>query len=253
MPMDRFQLAHYKAQRMNELTGRLRAKKLQDEDRKWLQEARTRKKGDWTKADETRALKIQREQKQFEQGQETYQHGLKRRPIVEGQQDKLTGLKIREAGRGPRPVLSTGYDPETDAYANQLIDPYTGETKPVKGGLQPVPTRRLYDITSAEVSAWKASNFDEAGVPNKDDFMPLDEYVRLMRQSLGSFPSSRMGGSSGGWVSGPSSGKKGLKRNRLAPVETPATERFRLMPGSKGEPGIPRKKKTIPGLYEPIG
>ena len=233
MPMDRFQLAHNKAQRMNELTGRLRAKKLQDEDR---------------------ALRIQREQKQFEQGQETYQHGLKRRPIVEGQQDKLTGLKIREAGRGPRPVLSTGYDPETDAYANQLIDPYTGETKPVKGGLQPVPTRRLYDITSAEVSAWKASNFDEAGVPNKDDFMPLDEYVRLMRQSLGSFPSSRMGGgSSGGWVSGPSSGKKGLKRNRLAPVETPATERFRLMPGSKGEPGIPRKKKTIPGLYEPIG
>ena len=249
--MDRFQLAQYKAQRANELTGKLRVKRLQDEDRAWLETMRERSKEGWTKEDEDRALRIQREQTQFEQGQETYQHGLSRRPIVEQQQDKLTGIRIRETGRGPRPILSTGYDPETDAYANQLIDPYTGETKRVEGGLQPIPSRRLYDITSAEVSAWKASNFDPTdGMPN-DDFVPLDDYVRLMRQRLGSFPSSRMGGSSRGWISGPSSRKKGLKRNRLAPVETPATEHFRLMPGPR-KPSTAKKKKTIPGLYEPI-
>jgi len=249
MPMDRFQLAHYKAQRMNELTGKIRAKKLQVEDRAWLREMRKKKRSDWTKEEEDRALRIQREQTLFEQGQETYQHGLSRRPIVEGQKDVLTGLRIREAGRGPRPTLSTGYNPETDAYERQLIDPYTGETKRVEGGLQPIPSRRLYDITSAEVSAWKASNFDPIdGEPNKD-FVPLEEWVLMMRQSLGSFPSSRIGGRSGEWISGPSS--KGLKRNRLAPVETPATEYFRLMPGPR-KPSVTKKLKTIPGLYEPI-
>lgn len=250
MPMNRFQLAHYKAQRRNELTGKLRAKKLHDEDRAWMETMRERSKEGWTKEDEDRALRIQREQTQFEQGQETYQHGLSRRPTTERQQDVLAGLRIREAGRGPRPTLSTGYNPETDAYERQLIDPYTGETKPVKGGLQPIPSRRLYDITSAEVSAWKASNFDPIDDEPNEDFMPLEEWVLLMRQNLGSFPSSRIGGRSGEWISGPSS--KGLKRNRLAPVGTAAPRYFRLEPGSR-KPSAAKKKKTIPGLYEPIG
>jgi len=245
MAMDRFQLAQYKSDRLRELSGKMQSRRLQDEDRAWLKTARTRTAGEWTKADEDRARRIEREQVQdtrqstlFDQGQEQYTHGLRRRPKIEERQDRAADISLREAERGPRPVLSTGYNPASGNYEQQLIDPYSGDTKPIKGGLQPVQARRLYDITSAEVSAWKTANFYQDGGQKtpEEGYEDLEPFVLRLRQSLGG---------QGGGQTAPKGGlryKGGAKtaaefNSRFAPAKTPEKT-----PATS-------KKKTIPGLY----
>ncbi|MBW7995357.1 MAG: hypothetical protein FVQ81_02055 [Candidatus Glassbacteria bacterium] len=241
---------------MAELSNRFQSKKKYDEDHAWMKTMRSRSRTNWTQEDEDRALRIQREAKTetrqdtlYSQGQEKYEHGLQRRPKVEAQQDELSGLRrrgetlrIEDYERGPRPTMTTGYNTKTGKYERELIDPYTGKATPIESDLSPVQSRRLYDVTSAEVSAWKASNFDQSnGVPN-EDFVPLDEWVLRMRAALGETSRGLRSRSQG--------------RAPLSPrINIDSLDGgLRLMRGqNRGGGRKPAQKIAIPDLYEPIG
>ncbi len=257
--VDRFQLEQYKADKRADLSGRLQRKKQFDTDQAWLKTMRARSAESWTQADEDRALSIQRADKVdkrgdviFAQGQEKVEHGLERRPILEQQQDELSGLNIRgakarltQAEKGRPGTLVTSYDSATNTYKRELIDQYTGEATPVASDYTPVQSKRLYDVTSAEVSAWKASNFNPiTKMPNKDH-RPLDEWVIQMRKNLGG---RAAGGRDGG----------GLQRGR-APldqrIEQDGDLKFVRAQGTSRTRKPAQKSKTtttLPGLYEPI-
>ena len=254
--MDRIQLEQYKAEKMADLSGRLQRKKQSDTDQAWLKAMRARTAESWTKEDEDRALRSQREEKVdkrgdiiYDQGQETYQHGLQRRPVVEQRQDELSGLNIRgararvaQAGKGQRGTLVTSYDPATDSYKRELIDQYTGKATQVESDYAPVQSKKLYDVTSAEVAAWKASNFDKFGKLDDKDFVPLDEWVLQMREFLGGRAAV-----TGGLQQGTSPLADPRRR-----IGQPGGLSFKRGQSTSRTKQPVQKKIAVPGLYAPI-